>query len=171
MLLSHFLSFYKPNDTNARECYLAIENALYEEKILTPLTLIGALATVRVECGRSYKPVTEFASGEAYEGRTDLGNTEVGDGVRFKGRGYIQITGRANYATYGKRIGVDLLSNPELALDVKNSAKILVMYFKDRKVNVACDAKDWEFVRRKVNGGLNGYKEFLDIINQFLTKL
>ena len=171
MLLSHFLSFYKPDDASARECYLAIENALWEERILTPLTLIGALATVRVECGRSYKPVMEIASGEAYEGRHDLGNTEKGDGKRYKGRGFIQITGRANYATYGKRIGVDLLSNPELALDVKNSAKILAMYFKDRKVNVACDTKDWEFARRKVNGALNGYDEFIKVVNQFLAKL
>jgi len=171
MLLSNFLSFYKPNDASARECYLVIENALWEERILTPLTLIGALATVRVECGRSYKPVTEFASGEAYEGRLDLGNTEKGDGVRYKGRGYIQITGRANYATYGKRLGIDLVGNPDLALDANVAAKILAMYFKDRKVNVACDAKDWEFCRRKVNGGLNGYSEFIKVINQFLTKL
>mgnify|MGYP003425357554 CR=1 FL=1 len=171
MLLSHFLSFYKPNDQNAKDCYLAVEHALWEEKILTPLTLIGALATVRIEVGKNYKPIREYASGEAYEGRRDLGNTEKGDGVRYAGRGLIQITGRANYALYGKRLGIDLLGNPDLALDLKVSAKILAMYFKDRKVNMACDVKDWEFVRRKVNGGLNGYTEFLDIVNQFLSKL
>jgi len=173
MLLSPFLSFYKgqPNEQSARECYLAVEHALWEEKILTPLTLIGALATVRIEVGKNYKPIREFASGEAYEGRKDLGNTEIGDGVRFAGRGLIQITGRANYALYGKRLGIDLLGNPDLALDLKVSAKILAMYFKDRKIERACNDKDWELVRRRVNGGLNGYTEFLDIINQFLNKL
>ncbi len=179
MLLSHFLSFYKgqPNEQSARECYLAVEHALWEEKILTPLTLIGALATCRVEVGKNYKPIREYASGEAYEGRRDLGNTEKGDGIRYAGRGLIQITGRANYALYGKRLGIDLLGNPDLALDLKVSAKILAMYFKDRKVNVACDAKDWEFARQKVNGinsvtgRPNGIIEFLDIVNQFITKL
>jgi len=173
MLLSHFLSFYKgqSNEQSARECYLAVEHALWEERILTPLTLIGALATVRVEVGKNYKPIREFASGEAYEGRLDLGNTEPGDGIKYVGKGLIQLTGRANYANYGKRLGVDLLGNPDLALDLKVSAKILAMYFKDRKVNVACDAKDWEFARRKVNGGLNGYSEFIKVINQFLSKL
>lgn len=171
MLLSNFLSFYKPRDTTQRECYLAIENALWEEGILTPLTLVGALATVRVEVGRSFKPITEIASGEAYEGRRDLGNTQKGDGVRYKGRGYIQITGRANYATYGKRLGIDLLGNPDLALDSKVAAKILAMYFKDRGVDKWCNSKDWEVVRRKVNGGLNGYDEFINVVNQFLSKL
>ena len=179
MLLSPFLSFYKgqSNEQSARECYLAVEHALWEEKILTPLTLIGALATCRVEVGKNYKPIREFASGEAYEGRRDLGNTEIGDGVRYAGRGLIQITGRANYALYGKRLGIDLLGNQDLALDLKVSAKILAMYFKDRKVNVACDNKDWEFARQKVNGinsvtgRPNGIVEFLDIVNQFLSKL
>jgi len=173
MLLSHFLSFYKgqPNEQSVRDCYLAVEHALWEEKILTPLTLIGALATVRIEVGKNYKPIREFASGEAYEGRRDLGNTEKGDGIRYAGRGLIQITGRANYALYGKRLGIDLLGNPDLALDLKVSAKILAMYFKDRGVDKWCNSKDWEVVRRKVNGGLNGYTEFLDIVNQFITKL
>lgn len=144
-----------------------------------PLVMAGALATVRVECGRSYLPVVEYASGQAYEGRIDLGNTQPGDGVRYKGRGYIQITGRHNYATYGAKIGVDLINNPELALDVTNSAKILAHYFTDRKVVQACVAGDWLTVRKLVNGvnrktGLpNGWDEFKakpsSIINQFLA--
>ena len=178
MLLSHFLSFYKGTqyEQNARACYLAVENALWEERILTPLTLIGVLATVRIEVGKNYRPIIEYYSGEKYDVGSlavTLGNTPIddGDGEMYRGRGLIQLTGKANYANYGKRLGIDLLGNPDLALDLKVSAKILAMYFKDRKVNMACDAKDWEFVRRKVNGGLNGYTEFLDVVNQFLSKL
>ena len=68
----------------------------------------------------------EIASGAAYEGRTDLGNTEAGDGVRFKGRGYVQVTGRANYADWSERLGIDLVGNPELAEDPTIAARILV---------------------------------------------
>lgn len=171
MLLSPFLSFYKPNDQSQRECYLAVEQALWEEKILTPLTLIGALSTVRTEVGRNFKPIMEIASGQDYEGRASLGNTQKGDGVKFKGRGLIQITGRANYANYGKKLGIDLIGNPDLALDLKVSAKILAMYFKEREVNKWCNSKDWEMVRRKVNGGLNGYEQFISVVNQFISKL
>jgi len=80
---------------------------------------------------------------DAYEGRKDLGNTEPGDGVRFAGRGLIQITGRANYALYGQKLGLDLIGNPDLALDLEVSAKILAHYFKDRKVIEACLNKEW----------------------------
>jgi len=91
MLKSQFMSFYKgtPYETGASECYDAVEKALFEQGILSRLTLIGALATVRVEVGKAYKPIEEYATGDAYEGRVDLGNTVTGDGRRYKGRGYI----------------------------------------------------------------------------------
>jgi len=173
MLRSNFLSFYKgqSNEKDAAICYDAIEKALFEQGILTTMTLLGALASVRIECGRLYKPVVEIASGEAYEGRIDLGNTQPGDGVRYKGRGYLQITGRANYENYGKKLGIDLINNPELALDPTVSAKILAMYFRDRDINISCMAKDWTRVRRKINGGVNGLGEFIFVVNQFLQKV
>ena len=55
-----------------------------------------------------FRTTEEFASGEAYEGRKDLGNIKKGDGRRYKGRGLLQLTGRANYAEHGKMLGVDL---------------------------------------------------------------
>lgn len=173
MLRSHFLSFYKgqSNEKDAAICYDVIEKALFEQGILTTMTLLGALGSVRIECGRSYKPVTEFASGEAYEGRLDLGNTQPGDGVRYKGRGYLQITGRNNYDNYGKKLGIDLINKPELALDPTVSAKILAMYFRDKDINISCMARDWTRVRRKINGGVNGLQEFISVVNQFLQKV
>ena len=141
---------------------------LKSQSIYSDLTLIGCLATIRVEVGRNYQPIPEYASGQAYEFRKDLGNIYAGDGVKYKGRGYIQITGRSNYQIYGDYIGVDLINNPDLALDSQNAVKILVKYFKDRHINNLCSQKDWERVRRAVNGGLNGYDVFINIINQFL---
>jgi predicted chitinase len=63
----------------------------------------------------------ELASGKAYEGRKDLGNINKGDGERYKGRGIIQITGRANYKEYGDILGVDLVNNPEIPIRLNTS--------------------------------------------------
>jgi hypothetical protein len=73
---------------------------------------------------RMGEAMTEFASGAAYEGRKDLGNTQPGDGVRFKGRGYVQITGRLNYQQYTDLLGVDLIEHPERAADPAIAARI-----------------------------------------------
>ena len=62
----------------------------------------------------SFRYTKEIASGKAYEWRKDLGNVQAGDGVRFKGRGLIQLTGRANYALASNALGVDFVSRPEL---------------------------------------------------------
>jgi putative chitinase len=71
-----------------------------------------------------FRTTEEFASGAAYEWRKDLGNTERGDGWRYKGCGLIQLTGRANYRKYGKALGIDLESNPLLAESLRLSPRI-----------------------------------------------
>lgn len=73
----------------------------------------------------------EFASGWDYEGRTDLGNTQPGDGPRYKGRGFVQITGRRNYTDWSNRLGIDLVGNPERAAEPAIAAKILVLGMRD----------------------------------------
>lgn len=161
------LSFY-PNQPNPSQCFDAIEKAFKELGIYTDLTMLGAFATVRIECGKNFKPILELSTGDQYEGRVDLGNTAKGDGPRYKGRGYIQLTGKNNYSKYGKLLSIDLIGNPSLALDVTNSAKILAQYFKETKANEACNAKDWTKVRRLVNGGDNQLAEFLRVVNDYL---
>ena len=175
MYKSQFLSFYKgtPYEKSASECYDLIEKNLFEQGILSKNTLIGALATVRVEVGRKYQSVEEISSGEQYEGWAGLGNTQPGDGKKFKGRGYIQLTGRYNYTNYGKLLGLDLVNNPELALVPENAAKIFVAYFKGKNVSQYCDSGDWLKVRTLVNGtnrqtGFpNGWVEFKRVVDEF----
>lgn len=170
MTKDHFLSFYRgsPTEQPASICFDALQNALSGLGILDDLTLIGALATVRVETARTFRPIEEYASGKAYEGRKDLGNYRPGDGMKYKGRGFIQLTGYDNYANYGKDLGIDLICHPELALDLEVSAKILALYFKDKNIPLYCNQKDWKTVRELVNGGDNGLEVFLSVINQYL---
>lgn len=73
-----------------------------------------------------FKTLEEYASGDAYEGRKDLGNTKKGDGRRFKGRGFVQITGRRNYADWSTRLGVDLTENPQWAERLDYATDILI---------------------------------------------
>ena len=103
-----------------------------------------------------FRTTEEFASGDAYEGRADLGNTTPGDGRRYKGRGLLQLTGRANYRELGKTLGVKLEDDPELAAEPVLSLKIACEYWKKKKINAACDRDDVVAVTRLVNGGTNG---------------
>lgn len=106
-----------------------------------------------------FRTTEEFADGSAYEGRKDLGNTEPGDGPRFKGRGLIQLTGRANYRAMGKALKLDLETNPALAAEPALSLAIACEYWKSRKINDAADQDDIILVTRPINGGLNGLEE------------
>ncbi|NEQ98096.1 MAG: DUF4231 domain-containing protein [Cyanothece sp. SIO2G6] len=151
------------------ETYLpGILEALHEYSILDKQVLIGILATVRVETG-GLKPVHEWGGEKywkQYEGRKDLGNVNPGDGVRYHGRGYIQLTGRANYRTYGKKLSADLENEPDLVMSPKLSAKVLACYFKERGVATAARAGDWRRVRKLVNGGYHGW----DVFSQYVER-
>jgi putative chitinase len=106
-----------------------------------------------------FRTTEEFASGSAYEGRTDLGNTETGDGPRYKGRGLIQLTGRANYAEYGEALGYDLVGNPAMASEPVVSLKIACEYWRRHDLNRFADQDDIETITRRINGGLNGLED------------
>ncbi|BAQ67065.1 glycoside hydrolase family 19 protein [Geminocystis sp. NIES-3709] len=106
----------------------------------------------------------ELASGQAYEWRKDLGNIYAGDGKRFKGRGLIQLTGRHNYGVAGRELGLDLINRPELAATPDNAPRIAGWYWNSRKLNVIADKHNIEAfqqITRRINGGLNGYKDRL----------
>ncbi len=103
-----------------------------------------------------FRYVKELASGSAYEGRKDLGNTEKGDGVKFKGRGLIQITGRANYTKLGAALGLDLLNKPELLEEPINAARSAGWFWLTNKLNELAETGDFIKVTKRINGGTNG---------------
>ena len=116
------------------------------------------IAQVAHESG-GFHYVRELASGEAYEGRKDLGNIEPGDGVRYKGRGLIQITGRANYGAcsvalfgYPSR----LLTAPELLEDPGNACRSAAWFWQTHGLNELADAGDFLRITKRINGGTNG---------------
>ena len=87
------------------------------------------------------------------------GNVKKGDGRRYKGRGLLQLTGRANYAEYGKALGVDLENNPAMAAEPALSLKIACEYWKRRKLNADCDRDDIRATTKRINGGFNGLED------------
>ncbi|MDB5101866.1 MAG: Membrane-bound lytic murein transglycosylase precursor [Cyanobacteria bacterium RYN_339] len=139
---------------NVQENWPYLKAALAQQGITDRNSALAILAISARESGM--RPILEYASGQAYEGRKDLGNTQPGDGPRFKGRGFIQLTGRANYRYYGKKIGVDIENNPELALRPDVAAKIAAVYWNDRGIPRLAQAGDWVAVNKKVAGDNTG---------------
>lgn len=119
----------------------------------TPQRIAAFIGTIQVESG-SLRYVEEIASGAAYEGRSDLGNTQPGDGVRFKGRGLIQLTGRANYTAFGNHVGVDFTKNPELVETPRYAVQASTWFWNRRGLNADADRGDMDTVTRKVRGAL-----------------
>ena len=148
--------------------------------------LLMALGTIRAETA-GFVPISEGQSqfntppgGPPFAlydpgtsiGKT-LGNTQPGDGARFKGRGYVQLTGRSNYTRIGAQIGVDLAGNPDLANDGATAGIILAQFLKnsEAKVRAALAANDLKTARRLVNGGSHGLDDFTDAYNTGLQSL
>ncbi len=140
----------------AQELGLAA-NALFPRFgiMLHPLRLAHFMAQLIHESG-SFRYMEEIASGQAYEGRADLGNTQPGDGKRYKGRGPIQITGRANYRRYGRKIGIDIERHPEIAAVPSIGLQLALEYWDSKSLNVLAEADDVVGITKKINGGDNG---------------
>ena len=138
----------------------ALNEAMDVFNINTPQRQAAFLAQIAHESAE-FRYVEEIASGAAYEGRADLGNTEPGDGVRFKGRGLIQITGRANYTSCGAALGLDLLANPELLESPQNACRSAAWFWMTHGLNELADADNFRKITLRINGGLNGYEDRL----------
>lgn len=139
----------------AEEYLPHLVKAMREADITTPQRMAFFLAQVAHESW-DLNYMEEIASGAAYEGRKDLGNTQPGDGRRYKGRSPIQLTGRANYRAAGKALGIDLEGHPERAKDPDVGFRVTVWYWTDKGINRWADAGDFVKVTRLVNGGTNG---------------
>ena len=139
--------------------------------------VLMALGTIRAET-ESFVPVSEAQSRfntspsghpfDLYDNRRDLGNTGPPDGANFRGRGFVQLTGRANYTRYAGEIEMNLVTNPELANDPEIAATLLAKFLGDREnaIREALAANDLATARRLVNGGSHGLDKFADTFNR-----
>ena len=103
---------------------------------------------------RRYEPLSDLA--------TRLGNTAAGDGRRFKGRGPIQLTGRANYAEYGRALGreAELLEHPERVADeIELCIDVAAWFWSRNELNALAEKDDLTGITRRINGGLNGLED------------
>jgi len=137
------------------------QNAIAQGGIDTPLRLCHFMAQLAHESAH-FQVTREFASGKAYEGRADLGNTQPGDGVRYRGRGLIQTTGRANYREATRDIQKMIPSAPDFEADPVKLEEFPwallagISYWRRRNINNPADRDDVVTVTRRINGGTNG---------------
>jgi len=132
--------------------------------ITSPLRMAHYLAQTAHESD-GYNTNEEYASGADYEGRRDLGNNKSGDGVRFKGRGLIQVTGRTNYGECGEALGIDLINNPTKLADFDLACFSAGWYWGKNNLNTYADNDDILTITQIINGGDNGLdqrQEYLD---------
>jgi putative chitinase len=135
-----------------------LNDAMAEFGITTPARMAAFLAQVGHESGQ-LRYVRELASGTAYEGRADLGNTQPGDGARYRGRGLIQITGRANYQAASIALLGDaqrLLDNPALLEGAALAARSAAWFWRTKQLSALADAGRFDDITQRINGGQNG---------------
>jgi len=155
-----------------------LNTAMAEFGIVSKLNQAAFLATVAHESAQLVY-MRELASGSAYEMRADLGNTWPGDGMRYKGRGPIQITGRANYAACGEALGLGLIDNPELLEIPENGCRASGWFWKTHNIAKWAEAGDFDGVSDAINrghktaavGDSNGWADRLAFYNRALAVL
>src|SRR5262245_3192839 len=168
MLTDSDLQQIMPRSPQAkRQLYLPFINRVMEiYEIDTPLRASAFLAHIAHESGE-LKYMEEIwgptAQQKKYEPPSDvarrLGNTQRGDGFRYRGRGPIQVTGRANYKKYGDLLGVDLVGNPDLAATSQYAFSTAGLFWKLNGLNELADVQDFVSITKRINGSLNGLHE------------
>lgn len=153
-------------------------NALVAPQLANKPMILMALGTIRAET-ECFLPISEGQSAfntspgghpfDKYDSRADLGNQGPPDGEQFKGRGFVQLTGRTNYQVHGKAIGLgdQLIQNPDMANDPAIAAQLLASFLQSREQGIiaALATGDLATARRLVNGGSNGLDRFTDAYN------
>jgi len=149
--------------------------ALLDAALADRSMVLMALGTIRAETA-SFLPISEFQSRfntseggqpfDKYDDRVDLGNHGPPDGAAFKGRGFVQLTGRANYTQFSNAIGLgdQLVQNPDLANDPEIAARLLAAFLgaKQDQIRQALQANNLATARKLVNGGTHGLPDFED---------
>jgi putative chitinase len=121
------------------------------------------------EAAQPFHRNPEKIANKVYSGR--MGNTEEGDGWKYRGRGLIQLTGKDNYRLASDALGVDFVANPDLVLTKENAALTAAWYWNKRGLNKEADAKDFTGMTKKINGGTIGLADRVAHINTALNVL
>lgn len=139
----------------AQEYLPFLNSAMDEFQINNPLRVAAFVAQLAHE-SMGLTAFEEKASGRAYEGRKNLGNIKPGDGVRYKGRGPIQLTGRANYKQVGEALGLNLEEDPKQASLPEVGFRIAGYFWTSRNLNILADEEKFNLITKRINGGFNG---------------
>jgi putative chitinase len=164
-----------PNAGRQAGVFVSVLNvAMSQYAIVTPGRIAAFLAQVGHESGQ-LRYVREIwgptAQQLGYEGRSDLGNTIKGDGSKYRGRGLIQITGRANYAACGEALGLDLIYRPEQLEHPQYAAMSAAWYWATHGLNTLADSGRFVTITRRINGGVNGLEDRLALYKKALEVL
>lgn len=156
MNFDQFLAATGISESRAAKWYEPVEHGMFEFAIVSPKRAAAFLATVGHESG-GFRYTRELwgptAAQRRYEGRRDLGNVKPGDGSRYRGRGLIQITGRANYAEVSDGLGVDFVATPDLLETMEYAARSAAWWWANNGCNELADTRDFLAVSRRVNVG------------------
>ena len=136
-----------------------LNTAMVRYQIIGPKRVAAFIAQIGHESGqlKYVKEIWGPTSAQArYEGRKDLGNTVAGDGPKYRGRGLIQITGRANYIMCGEALALDLINHPELLEKPQHACMSAAWFWVTRGLNTLADAGQFDRITRRINGGQNG---------------
>ena len=148
----------------ATEWLPVIESAMLEFGINTQQRQAMFLSQIGHESGGMRYTVEIWGNTAAqisYEGRKNLGNTQVGDGFKYRGRGLIQTTGRYNYEATAKALGIDCVNNPDLLAEPENAARSAAWWWQSHNLNKYADADDCRGCTKVINGGYNGLEQRL----------
>ena len=154
-----------PNAGPVAGIFVPVLNAaMVHYQIIGPKRVAAFIAQIGHESGQ-LKYVKEIwgptAAQAKYEGRKDLGNTVVGDGTKYRGRGLIQITGRANYMACGEGLGLDLINQPELLEKPQHACMSAAWFWAIKGLNTLADAGEITKISKRINGGSNGLQDRL----------
>jgi predicted chitinase len=168
-----FAALFPGCPRSRRAAYLPHFIAACEEAGITTEPRLAAFAAQLGHESGDLRWWEEIASGAAYERRTDLGNTpeDDGDGPRYKGRGPIQLTGRANYRAAGLALGIDLERHPERADDADVGFRVAAWYWTTHGLNELADRGLFTEITRRINGGLNGQDDRVRRLNRAVAAL
>ncbi|MGR0136636.1 glycoside hydrolase family 19 protein [Pseudomonas sp. RSP] len=152
-----------PNAGRQAGVFVSVLNtAMSKYGIVTVPRIAAFIAQVGHESGQLryvreiWGPTVQQAG---YEGRPDLGNTVKGDGFKYRGRGLIQITGRANYATCGEALALELINHPELLEQPQHASMSAAWFWSTKGLNTLADKGEIVKITKRVNGGLNGLED------------